>query len=527
MTPAKQETHYQTLEVDESASDEEIQKQYRRLAQELHPDTGSKRNEDRFKEVSNAYEELCTRRQEYDHQLAKERAQAAARARADEIRKAREKRKRTGQDAKKYGERIKSQRGASASRPPKPSPPTRPQGLPRMPSPPSKPPAPPSQRWPGLAVVGIVIVVIGIIAVASSGSGRHSASSTTAPSTVAQTPTKTPAEVQAEDEARTQRIATAKIAALSFQCIDRYICHADPENHRLPLFIDGMDENLRGYLEKRGYRDNWTDNAGGLDGQTIGPFASSGSAHTYEYVASAQQEGGDGGVETGMMFYELQEGTNLEDGSGTKPWDITGGQRWTITWTLRNAEGDVVKQLNYTVPIVACGANAAYCEKVTHYESDVAAQGESVAGGGSYSASMYTPPSPFLSEEARANAGETPPHEVEPQHESNLGPITNVTAKQVSSTKVKITWNNPHDPTVGGYLITENSPEAESSGFNTGPDPERTSLVEDTSQWEPKFRPQPEQLWQFCVAPFKRGLVEGKYVELPDRQDCTQQFRWH
>ncbi|HQU00758.1 MAG TPA: DnaJ domain-containing protein, partial [Acidimicrobiales bacterium] len=61
---------YEVLEVDASASQEELKKAYRRLARQLHPDAnpGDPSAEARFKEVSQAYEILSDpdRRANYD-----------------------------------------------------------------------------------------------------------------------------------------------------------------------------------------------------------------------------------------------------------------------------------------------------------------------------------------------------------------------------------------------------------------------------------------------------------------------------
>src|SRR3989338_11661332 len=58
---------YQTLGVSKNASADEIKKAYRRLAHEHHPDK-DKGNEDRFKEINEAYQVLSNpeKRQQYD-----------------------------------------------------------------------------------------------------------------------------------------------------------------------------------------------------------------------------------------------------------------------------------------------------------------------------------------------------------------------------------------------------------------------------------------------------------------------------
>src|ERR1700749_5290557 len=52
--------YYATLEVQKTASDEEIKKSYRKLAMTYHPDrsNGSKEAEERFKEITEAYDVL-------------------------------------------------------------------------------------------------------------------------------------------------------------------------------------------------------------------------------------------------------------------------------------------------------------------------------------------------------------------------------------------------------------------------------------------------------------------------------------
>ncbi len=62
--------YYKTLEVSQTASKEEIKKAFKRLAKKYHPDInkGDKKSEERFKEVSEAYEVLgrADERKKYD-----------------------------------------------------------------------------------------------------------------------------------------------------------------------------------------------------------------------------------------------------------------------------------------------------------------------------------------------------------------------------------------------------------------------------------------------------------------------------
>src|ERR1017187_10755949 len=58
--PKRMADFYKTLEVERTASDDDIKQSYRRLAMQYHPDknAGSKESEEKFKELSEAYDVL-------------------------------------------------------------------------------------------------------------------------------------------------------------------------------------------------------------------------------------------------------------------------------------------------------------------------------------------------------------------------------------------------------------------------------------------------------------------------------------
>jgi hypothetical protein len=284
----------------------------------------------------------------------------------------------------------------------------------RRPMPPSLPPpiqtAPPtpsvtatSQQGPRYGAIALIVVAVLVAIVIGISHSSPSAPAANSSSVVTPTKESTSAE-QATTSAREvadrqQTEAENRVRGLTFQCIERYVCQVDSEGHALPVFIDGMDENLRLYLQNHGYTDEWSDSGGQIHGQTIGPNSEPYGGFGWQYVSHARETAGPtnnddpASVETGMLYAEGGEHGEVE-AHGVIPWDMHGNTQWQITWTLKNSSGATVKVLRYSVPLVVCeGQVDAYCSRVRNFE-DYAHYGESLSSG-EYSQARYAPPSAF------------------------------------------------------------------------------------------------------------------------------------
>lgn len=527
---------YGVLGISPSASTDEIKKRYRQLAKEFHPDSGCVPNAEKFAKAASAYGEVNTDKKRED--LAKQEAQDAqkgaaeqaaqehaAKVRANQKRRVREReeaerqrqaaaraaRPRTEANARAFGDQFTGTSKEASPASTFSSPYSR---NPQTSSPISQS-QPTTRRWLGVAVISTMVVLIIIVVLAASGGGKAH-SSAAIPTPVA--PTKTPEEVEAETVARQEQAAEERIATLSFKCVERYVCHADPDGHPLPLFIDGMDENLRDYLEERGYRDIWTDSAGGIEGQTIGPRAAE-IDDAVHYVATTGAETGRLGIGTGLTYGADGE-RGSQTGEGIEPWDFSGKGRWNVSWTLWNPSGQIVRRLHYSVKMVTCGIGVSpYCDAVGKYESNGAAVGDTIAYNGSYSKRVYTPPPAFPYRTAQTTA--------KPVREVYLGPITGVRVHQLSRTMVRVSWSNPDDPDIFGFMILGNDAEdtGQESSFDTGIDPQATSITEDIDTWQ-QSRPSRGESWVFCVSPFGHWTRSQGYQEIPERQGCSPRIRW-
>ena len=119
-TDTTMKTHYEKLGLPESASAEEIKKEYRQRAKKLHPDINQV-DEERMKALNQAYDVLgdVEKKKAYDKQLRTGRASAEAQKRAERARAARA-RARAAAQAKTVGDRFR--RGVTQTPPFSPSP---------------------------------------------------------------------------------------------------------------------------------------------------------------------------------------------------------------------------------------------------------------------------------------------------------------------------------------------------------------------------------------------------------------------
>lgn len=135
----------------------------------------------------------------------------------------------------------------------------------------------------------------------------------------------------------------SRLAALQFECLDPHLCRIYPWEtiNPLPIFIDGMDEELDSYLLKLKYSASWSDNFG----QKFDGLEMLSGVYTLQ-----DQHGLD--MDSGLPPYNSAFGLGmaLPDIFNWKPTVYT----WIIQWTLRDSTGQVARQLTYRLPLAAC-----------------------------------------------------------------------------------------------------------------------------------------------------------------------------
>lgn len=115
-------------------------------------------------------------------------------------------------------------------------------------------------------------------------------------------------------------------------------------------------------------------------------------------------------------------------------------------------------------------------------------------------------------------------------HTPSTGPIAGVRIVPVNAVEVCVTWTNPDDPTVAGFIISQYPQDTTDNATPSGapyPDPKLSSQLVNVEQFAASTRPEPGQQWKICVTPFGQGLdSNGNYPMLNSRQGCSATFTW-
>jgi hypothetical protein len=133
------------------------------------------------------------------------------------------------------------------------------------------------------------------------------------------------------------------------------------------------------------------------------------------------------------------------------------------------------------------------------------------------------PPAP--SNEAPATVAPKPT--VAPQPRSRA-PIAGVVAAQLDATTVQISWTNPHEVNIAGWIITQypvgNGGEASGQSLR---DPTASTFVNHEDDGLAEFQIRRGQTFKFCVAPYGPGLdAQGNYPEDTSREGCSAALTW-
>jgi TIR domain len=129
----------------------------------------------------------------------------------------------------------------------------------------------------------------------------------------------------------------------------------------------------------------------------------------------------------------------------------------------------------------------------------------------------------------RLNRVTTCPHGRRAPH-PETGIIADVSVAEINAQEICVSWLNPDDPKVGGFIISE-YPET-SSGDQEGsgapyPTPALSSQLINIAAFIPSLRPRPGQKWEMCVTPIGHGVGKnGLYHSFDARQGCSAIFTW-
>lgn len=121
------------------------------------------------------------------------------------------------------------------------------------------------------------------------------------------------------------------------------------------------------------------------------------------------------------------------------------------------------------------------------------------------------------------------PHGREAAHSEN-GIVADVEVTEINAQEICVSWLNPDDPKVGGFIISQYPEAATGDQEGSGapyPVPTLSSQLIDIGAFVPSLRPRPGQKWEMCVTPIGHGVGRnGLYRSFDFRQGCSATFIW-
>lgn len=113
---------------------------------------------------------------------------------------------------------------------------------------------------------------------------------------------------------------------------------------------------------------------------------------------------------------------------------------------------------------------------------------------------------------------------------AKTGPIEDVVVTPVNALRVCVSWENPNDPNIGGFLISQYPQDETGNKGPSGapyPTPRLSSQLIDVTGFVARLRPEPGERWRICMTPMGIGIEDsGRYPSFTTRQGCSEEFVW-
>jgi hypothetical protein len=110
------------------------------------------------------------------------------------------------------------------------------------------------------------------------------------------------------------------------------------------------------------------------------------------------------------------------------------------------------------------------------------------------------------------------------------GVVADVLVTEINAQEICVSWLNPDDPKVGGFIISEYPEAAAGNQEGSGapyPTPALSSQLINIAAFVPSLRPRPGEKWEMCVTPIGHGVGKnGLYRSFDARQGCSATVTW-